>query len=297
MKRRAAIKNGLAVSSSFFISSLLPSRPQTTASPLVAQVRGESPYAITQRAVVELGGMGKIVSRGSIVMVKPNIGWNMPPHLAATTNPDVVRAVVDMAWNAGAKKVIVMDHTLNKAEDAYRSSGIAEAARKSGAEVRYTDDSRLTDYDFHGEYIRKWPVYKDFLEIDTFINVPILKHHGSAGLTAAMKNIYGILGGNRGKLHRDIGYSIADMARGFKSHLVVIDAYRILKNNGPRGGRISDVETPKTVLASTGIVEADALAAELFGLRWMELEFLQAAKEMGMGEVDGSKIFRKSISL
>ena len=101
--------------------------------------------------------------------------------------------------------------------------------------------------------------------MDKFINVPILKHHGSAGLTIAMKNLYGILGGNRGKLHRDMGENIADLANGFRSHLVVVDAFRVLMRNGPVGGRLSDVELRQTVIASTSIMHADVAAAVLFG--------------------------------
>jgi len=302
MKRRTLIKNGLVLSSGILIPSL--SMAQTSAGsekpPIgdrapVVQVTGESPHAITRKAVEALGGMRKFVSRGDVVMIKPNIGWNKPVEMAATTNPEVIRALVEMTLDAGAKKVIVMDHTLSKAEDAYRSSGIEAAAKKAGAEVRYTDDNRLVEHDFKGEYIQKWPVYRDFLDIDKFINVPILKHHGSSALSIAMKNLYGILGGNRGKLHRDMGYNIADMAAGFKNHLVVIDAYRVLLRNGPIGGRLSDVEMKKTVIASTRIVEADAIAAVLFGAAAADVEFLRAASENGLGEIDPAKIFLKTI--
>ena len=131
-----------------------------------------------------------------------------------------------------------MDNTCHKAEDCYQRSGIEAMARRAGAEVRFSDENRLVLHDFKGEFLGKWPVYRDHLEVDKFINVPILKHHGSAGLTIAMKNLFGILGGNRGKLHRDMGENIADLANGFRSHLVVVDAWRVLVRNGPVGGRI-----------------------------------------------------------
>jgi uncharacterized protein (DUF362 family) len=296
MKRRNFVKNSLLFSGALALPSLLPAQAKANG-PLVAQVQGESPYEITKRAVAEIGGMDKIIARGDVVMVKPNIGWNRTVDQAACTNPEVLRALIELIFTAGAKKIIVMDNTCHKAEDCYQRSGIEAMAKKAGAEVRYCDENRLTTHDFKGEYLGKWPVFRDFLEVDKFINVPILKHHGSSGLTIAMKNLYGILGGNRGKLHRDMGENIADLAAGFASHLVLVDAYRILLRNGPVGGRLSDVELRRTVIASTHIMHADVAAALLFGKEPRQVEFLQAAFSKKMGEIEIAKIPFKSLTI
>jgi uncharacterized protein (DUF362 family) len=263
----------------------------------VVQVKGNSPYAATQRAIAELGGMGKIVARGDVVMVKPNIGWNRSVEQAACTHPEVLRAVIELAFAAGAKKVVVMDNTCHKAEDCYARSGIEAMARQAGAELRFSDEARLVLHDFKGEVLGQWPVFRDHLEVDKFINVPVLKHHGSSGLTIAMKNLYGILGGNRGKLHRDMGENIADLANGFRSDLVVIDAFRVLVRNGPVGGRLSDVELRQTVIASTHIMHADVAAAALFGRDAREVESLQAAHARKMGEIDIARVQLKSLAI
>jgi len=296
MKRRTFVKNGLLFSGALTMPSLLAGQAKADG-PLVAQVQGESPYAITQRAVAEIGGMGKIIARGDVVMVKPNIGWNRTVEQAACTNPEVLRALIELIFIAGAKKVIVMDNTCHTAADCYGHSGIEAMAKKAGAEVRYCDENRLATHDFKGETLGKWPVFRDFLEVDKFINVPILKHHGSSGLTIAMKNLYGILGGNRGKLHRDMGENIADLARGFTSHLVLVDAYRVLLRNGPVGGRLSDVELRKTVIASTHIMHADVAATVLFNKDPRHMEFLQAAYSRKMGEIEIAKIPLKTVSI
>ena len=315
MKRRTFVKNSAMVSSGLLLSPLahgrgmLASLDAARSSPadqakaaaadpaLVVQVKGSTPYEITKRAVTELGGMGKFVSRGDVVMVKPNIGWNRTVEQAACTHPEVLRAVIELAFNAGAKKIVVMDNTCHKAEDCYQRSGIADAARKAGAEVRFSDENRLVVHDFKGQALGRWPVFRDHLEVDKFINVPILKHHGSSGLTIAMKNLYGIVGGNRGKLHRDMGENIADLANGFRSHLVVVDAWRVLMRNGPVGGRLSDVEERRTVIASGHIMHADVAAASLFGRDAREVEFLQAAYARKMGEIDIAKVALKSLAV
>ncbi len=294
MERRTFVKNGAWVSTGLIFAPRVFGQDKPVSTAPVVQVKGASPYEITKKAVAGIGGMGKVVSRGDVVMVKPNIGWNRTVEQAACTNPEVLRAIIELAFDAGAKKVVVMDNSCHKAEDCYQRSGIADMARKAGAEVRFSDESRLAVHDFKGEVLGKWPIFRDHLEVDKFINVPILKHHGSSGLTIAMKNLYGILGGNRGKLHRDMGENIADLANGFRCHLVVVDAFRVLMRNGPVGGRLSDVELRQTVIASTHIMNADVAAASLFGRDAREVEFLQAAYARKMGEIDIAKVPLKS---
>ena len=290
MKKSALVTTSICLPSFFYTAASSPDS-------LVVKVEGDSPYAITKKAVEALGGMGKFISKQDIVMIKPNIGWNRTVEQAVNTNPDVIKAVIEMVLDAGAKKVIVMDHTCHKPEDTYSRSGIAAAAKAAGAEIRHADDNRLVIHDFKGESVTRWPVYKDFLDVDKFINVPILKHHGSSGLTIAMKNLYGILGGNRGKLHRNMGTSIADIGHGFKTTLNIVDAYRILKRNGPTGGRISDVELKKTVIASPNIFEADVVAVTVFGGEPMKYEFIQSAAQRNMGQPDIGKINLKTLKI
>ena len=289
MKRRDFFKTTLAASTALSIAPMLRGNTPAPA-PAAVIGGGNDPHAVTLAVIAAMGGMKKFVSKGDVVMLKPNIGWNRRVEQAACTNPEVLRALAESALNAGAKKVIVMDRPCHKPEDTYLRSGIGPMARELGLELRHTDDNRLVLHDFKGKFLEKWPVYRDFLEVDKFINVPILKHHGSAELTIAMKNLYGILGGRRGKLHRNMGGNIADLANGFTSHLVVVDAWRILLRNGPVGGRLSDVAVKKTVIASTNILEADVLAADLFGRVPAEIPFISAGGELSMGRTDPASI-------
>ena len=295
MKRREFIKTSTIAATTTCISGI-PVFSSGGVDP-VAKVTGESPYDITKKGIELIGGMKKFISRQDIVMIKPNIGWNRKVEHAANTNPEVLRAVIEMVFEAGAKKVIVMDNSCHKSEDTYRRSGIKEAVEKSGAEIRFSDENRLVVYSFNGEKLKKWPVFKDHLEVDKFINVPILKHHSSAGLTIGMKNLYGIIGGRRGKLHRNMGENIADLANGFKTDLTIVDAYRILKKNGPVGGRLSDVELKKTIICSKNIFEADVVAVDLFGKSIDEIDFIGAGFRRGMGQKDIGKINLKTIKI
>jgi len=296
MKRRDFIVKSSAVMASSLVSSINLKGKAIAKYPVI-KVTGESPYKLAKKAIIELGGMKKFVANQDVVMVKPNIGWNRTVEQASNTNPEVIKAIIEEILNAGAKKVIIMDNTCHKAEDSYERSGIAEVAKKLGAEVKYADKNRLVAYDFKGEFIKKLPIYRDFFEVDKFINVPILKHHGSAGLTIGMKNLYGILGGRRGKLHQYMGKSIADLAKGFKVDLTIIDAYRTLIRNGPVGGRLSDVVLNKTVIASQNIFEADVVAVDVFGEIPEKYDFIKEGFKRKLGEMDLKKIDLKEFKI
>lgn len=267
-----------------FSETGLPSLPQ------LSVVTATDPAAAARGAVEALGGMSAFVSRGDIVVVKPNIGWDRTPEHAADTNPDVVAALVRMALDAGAKKVKVFDNTCNAARRCYARSGIEEAARAAGADVFFMDDRKFKKVDLAGEVLGEWPVYEDALEADKIINVPIAKHHTLARVTLSMKNLMGLIGGSRNLLHQKLDLNVVDLAAYFKPTLTVLDAYRVLTANGPQGGNLGDVIQKNTVAASRDQVAIDAFGATLFGIPADEMPHIVDAFGRGLGEKDLGKI-------
>jgi uncharacterized protein (DUF362 family) len=258
--------------------------------PDMAIVTGESPAAITKEALASLGGIKRFIAKGDKVMIKPNIGWDRTPELAATTNPEVVKTIVELAFEAGAKEVTVMDNTINQAQRCYARSGIAEAAKSAGAKVPFVNEFRLKKMALKGEWLKEWEVFTDFVETDKLINVPIAKHHSLSRLTIGMKNWLGALGGARNQLHQKIDEAMVDLAAFFKPQLTVLDAYRILTRNGPQGGRTSDVKLQKTVVASIDPVAAETVAAGFFDIRPEELVYLGIALKRGLGQTNLEKL-------
>ena len=189
---------------------------------IVAQ-GGDDPAQLVRRALQELGGIRRFVSRADIVVVKPNIGWDRTPEQAANTNPSLVAEVVRQCWDAGAKKVIVTDVSCNDARRCFQRSGIAEAARLAGAEVILPEPERFKDVNLQGDVLQNWPVLEPFLAADKIINIPIAKHHSLSGATLGMKNWYGILGGPRHQLHQRIHESLVDLADFIRPTLTIID--------------------------------------------------------------------------
>jgi len=259
--------------------------------------RGEAPAAVTAAAISGLGGMGRFVSPGDSVVVKPNIGWDRTPEQAATTNPEVVASLVALCVAAGARKVKVFDHTVNDPRRCYRQSGIENAARAAGAEVSYVDKRKFRDVKLRGYALNEWPLYSDVLDADVVINVPVAKTHGIATLTLSMKNLMGVMGGWRFRIHQKLDRSLVDIALAVRPVLTVLDAVRILTAHGPQGGDPGDVKRLNRVIAGIDPVAVDAYGATLFGVEPRELAYLGIAEEAGLGTVNFRRLKSGSIVL
>jgi uncharacterized protein (DUF362 family) len=264
---------------------------------VVAQGKGKSPSSITNAAIREFGGIRKFISRGDIVVIKPNIGWDRLPEQAGNTNPEVMATIVKLCFEAGAKKVKIFDRSVNDPRRCYKQSGISDAVSPLGAELSYIDDRRFSEISIKGQVLKSWPLYKDIFEADKIINVPIAKHHGLAKLTMAMKNWMGIMGGERGRIHQKIGESLADICLVVKPTLTVLDAVRILTANGPQGGNLNDVKRIDTIIVSTDQVAIDSYGATLFGMKGSDLSYVKAGEAIGIGTMDLSKLKIRNISV
>jgi len=256
----------------------------------LAAVSGADPYKNTVTAVELLGGMELFVKKGATVVVKPNIGWDRAPEQAANTNPAVVAALVEMCYQAGAKRVNVFDVTCNEQRRCYANSGIAAAAQAKGAQVYFPDHWNVVKAKFpYPSPLEGWPILRDAVTCDTFINVPILKHHGITGLTIAMKNLMGVCSGNRGIIHVDISRKLADLADFIRPELTVVDATRVLVRHGPTGGNLNDVVAFDTVFASADTLLADAFACKLLSQDARNFGFIKEAIGRNLGNADLTK--------
>lgn len=248
---------------------------------------GDDPYRMTVQAIQATGGMKKFVKKNSVVVIKPNIGWDRTPEQAADTNPQVVAALVELCYQAGARRVNVFDHTCNDPRRCYKNSGIEKAAKEKGAEVFIPDDWNVVKAKFpYKSPMEEWPIYRDALQCDTFINVPILKHHSLAKLTISIKNLMGVCAGKRGPMHFNLSKKLADLTDFIKPDLTVVDAYRVLMNNGPSGGNLDDVVFKKTLIVSTDPVLADAYACTVVDRDPLSISHIKKAAQKNLGTTD-----------
>ncbi len=255
-------------------------------------IKGGEPDAMFKRAMQSVGGMKSFVKPNQTVVVKPNIGWDVSPERAGNTNPKLVKQIVKECFDAGAKDVYVFDHTCDNWTKCYTNSGIENAVKDAGGKiVSGASESYYQEIDVpKGKRLTDAKVHELILDSDVFINVPILKNHGGATVTIGMKNMMGIVW-DRGYWHRNnLHQCIADYATLRQPDLNVIDAYYVMKRNGPRGVSSADVVTMKSQIISTDIVAADTAATKLFGLDPNDIPYITYADQMGVGTMDLTKL-------
>jgi len=232
--------------------------------PIVEEPTREIAEKLTKKAIESLGGMGRFIKKGDVVWIKPNMAWDRTPEQAANTNPDLLRTVIELCFNAGAKTVKIGDNTVNDATKSYVTSGIANVAKETGAELIYIDRSRFKETDIGGERVKKIPLYPEIIESDIVIDIPVAKHHASTTVTLAMKNYMGVIE-NRRMFHQDLPTCIKDITAYMKPKISILDAIRVLTANGPTGGDLKDVKRLNIVAVSTDIVALDAFGSEILG--------------------------------
>jgi len=260
--------------------------------PDLVAVKGGEAEALFNAGIAALGGMGAFVGKGQTVVIKPNIGWAQAPETAANTNPKLVKRIIEHCLNAGAKKVYVFDNSCDSWTLSYRNSLIEKYAKEAGAEVVPPDSSGYyQEVSFPGAVsLRKARVHELVLESDVFINVPVLKNHSGAGMTAAMKNLMGMVW-DRQFFHRyNLDQCIADACLYRKPDLNVIDAYKVMKSGGPRGYSSSVYELAKFQILSTDIVAADAAASRTLGFEPSRFRHIGLAADKKSGQADLSKL-------
>jgi uncharacterized protein (DUF362 family) len=258
--------------------------PGPNAYDLVA-VKGGEPDVMFDKAMEALGGMGTFVKKGQKVLVKPNIGWDVAPERGGNTNPKLVSRLIQHCLNAGAKEVYVFDHTCDNWIKTYKDSGIEGAAKDAGAKV-VSGESEGYYHEVSvpkGKRLNKAKIHELLLGADVFINVPILKHHSSSRVTIGLKNSMGVVW-DRGYWHRnDLHQCIADFGSYRRPDLTVVDAYYVMKQNGPRGVSLSDVVTMKSQILGVDPVAVDAAAAKIYGVNPKDIPHIAYAEEMGLG--------------
>ncbi len=306
LTRRQFMKGVAAASALPFISGKLPfygSLAHAASEADLVIAKSGTPSQLLQAAMVPLGGMGRFVKKGQRVAIKANIAWARTPEQACTNNPELYSALIKMCYEAGAKRVAVWDHTCDNYQFTFARSGLKEAGQKAGADV-FSGHGRNVYKQVEiskGKKLKNAEVLRDVLESDVFINFPIPKQHYATELTLGMKNLIGIVW-DMEQLHKiDLHQCIADINTLRKPDLVVVDAIRILTTNGPKGP--GKTEGPNEVIASTDIVAVDAYSATLFKhpkagrpFKPEEIRFVKNAYELGLGEIDLSKVRVKKVS-
>jgi len=302
--RRDFIKTGLAIGATLPLLKLRTLAAESTAAgppgpaaggearSLLIAVRDGSRVAMLDKAIAELGGMEAFVKKGQTVVIKPNISFDAPPERGSNTHPDLLRRTVALCLAAGAKSVSIFDHTLDQWQRAYVASGAEQVAKETGALlVPGNDPAYYREVAIPGGVsLRSARVHALVLDSDVFINIPVLKDHGGALMTAAMKNLMGVVWDRRYWHRNDLHQCIADFLTFKKPALNLLDAYHPMVRNGPHGRSEADLVEMRSLLASTDIVALDAAAAKMLGLSPATVRYIKLAAEMKLGMMDLERV-------
>lgn len=269
-------------------SSSSASASSAAANDSLLAVSGTDPVSLIEKGFSELGGIGQFVKSGNTVVIKANFSVPRKPGEAATTDPNLVAAVVKQCLSAGAKAVNVVDFPFS-GPTCLVTSGIKDAVEKAGGKAyNINAQKNFQSVDMGGENLKNVLFSKDVLDADVFINMPILKNHMMTKVTMSLKNMMGLVW-DRGYFHStDLASCIAELSHYRKADLIIMDAMKGIIDHGPTGP--GTIKEWNQVIFGFDPVAVDAYGANLFGLDPNDIAYIVKAAQLGVGNMDLSKI-------
>jgi uncharacterized protein (DUF362 family) len=267
--------------------------------PSLAIAHGTEHEKTIRAAMTALGGMGRFIQKGDVVMIKPNVAFDRPPALAATTHPDALRAVAKLCFEAGAHKVIVADNPINSPTGCFLKSGLTVVASDMNLDLMYPETNSFAPLSLDGEVLKEWTFFNTpFKKATKVIGLAPCKDHNLCHASMTTKNWYGLLGGRRNQFHQYIHSIVSDFALMMKPTLVILDGMNVLMSNGPTGGRLSDVKPMNTIVAGTDMIAVDAYGySHLLERDIAELTYLHKAHDRGLGNINWKDTLYKEVTV
>jgi uncharacterized protein (DUF362 family) len=265
--------------------------------PSLAIAHGTEHEKTIRAAITALGGMERFIQKGDVVVIKPNVAFDRPPALAATTHPDALRAVAKLCFEAGATKVIVADNPINSPTGCFLKSGLTAVATKLNLDLMYPETNSFAPLSLSGEILKEWTFFNaPFKKATKVIGLAPCKDHNLCHASMTTKNWYGLLGGRRNQFHQHIHSIVSDFALMMKPTLVILDGMNVLMSNGPTGGRLSDVKTMNTIVAGTDMIAVDSYGySHLLERDIAELTYLHKANDRSLGNINWKDTLYKEV--
>lgn len=303
ISRRSFLKKGLAIgAASMCGGGMLSPFPGTAggvvhaAKPVDLSIaRGQNYFKSTIKAVEQLGGMRKVVSKDSRVGLLVNSPFK---NYGAYVNPEITLAVVKMCFEAGAKEI----WCLKEPSGVYWQR--SKLADEYAEEIKSLKEGWEDTVDFEipqAVSLKEATVRKKLLECDLFINLAITKNHSGTHFSCLLKNMMGTstfgtnlgihYGGKKGlSWYPDIPFlsqCIADLNLIRKPDLCIVDSTEFLMTNGPYGP--GELMKPQKVLVGTDRVLMDAYCSTLLNLKPENVVMIQKAAALNLGSPDLKK--------
>lgn len=253
------------------------------------------PAKATEAAIQALGGIERYVRKGDQVAISPNIAFMQDPEVGATTHPAVLRKVVELCERAGASKIMIADYALDDADLSAMISGADEALAGTKAQRLLLADERMfRPVPVTGVKEPQVPfnaIAQPVLDSDVFICLPVCKSHSAAKISFSLKKLMGVIYDRNIYHRRRLHHCIAELNATLRPTLVIMDASRCLQTHGPKGP--GELTYPNKIIAGVDPVAVDAYSVRFLekpAYRPDEVEHLQIAYEMGLGEMNVEKL-------
>jgi uncharacterized protein (DUF362 family) len=266
---------------------------------VVSIVRGDDVKNITRDAVSLIGGLEGSLKSAGTVLIKPNFGVDLPSSTGGTTNPEVVVALIELAKEAGAKRVIVGESSVvgYNAGKIFEFLGVRPLFEKAGAELVNMDaDTQVKVRVPNGRNFKTMRIHRTAWESDFIISVPVMKTHFQTVVSLSLKNMKGVLPDSMKKLSHRIGvkerkeefeleHSILDLVSVIRPGLAVIDGIVAQEGYMPGSPGVTGSPLPfDTIIAGFDPVATDATAAYLMGFDPLKVPLIKRAYDRGLGE-------------
>jgi len=232
---------------------------------LVSKIKfnGDIKKSVT-RAVEAIGGLGLVVRPGETVLVKPN--FNTADPLPGSSDPQFVKAVIELLWEHGAGRVVLGESSMFalSTREVMEKTGMLKAAEEAGAEVVVFNEGEWVEVKVGERYLDKASLPKAVVEAQRIIYVPCLKAHRFADFTMSLKLAVGFLRPEeKRQLHAgNLQEKIAELNTVVRPDLVIMDGRRCFISGGPDKG---EVREPNLILAS-----GDRIATDVEGVRILQ---------------------------
>jgi uncharacterized protein (DUF362 family) len=273
-------------------------------------------YAVT-KALDLIGGLGNVLKGKERILIKPNL---VNTASTDTTKPVVVEALASLMKKAGKNVCIgeasagstrnikphiqgyicsTKDHRMLQGiqDDVFTKLGYNEVSKKLNVPLINLHLGKMAKMTVPDNFVfKEIYIHEDLYYADMVCSVPMMKTHGLAGVTLALKNIgIGafpgmIYGAVKSAVHRSAATfeptgtasAIVDMVKANKIGLSVIDATWAMQGQGPSVTRGGVIRKTNLIIAGTNALAVDLVGAHVMGFETDEIDTFRWAFTAGM---------------
>jgi len=208
------------------------------------------------KAVDLIGGFNKVIDKGDQVLLKPN--FNSADSPPASTDPQFLKAIVELLFEHGAGKVIVGESSwqLLCTRKALEQTGTTATLKDSGADMAFLDEEKYVRVKVGGEYLKEVSLSEKAMHVDKIVYSCCMKTHFRADFSLSLKLAFGFTKkSERNGFHiRHLKEKLIDLNLVVHPNLIIMDGRKCFISGGPFSGH---VQNPNVILASGDRVAID----------------------------------------